>query len=151
MTIKGTFWDDFNNLLTSLRAFSDMHTHKAKAHSCTDHMQHIRRVQHVMCHVAQRDSPPINPDRVEIIFSVTFISLAETINQWDRRVPRENPRLWAPENAIYYSPNSQAPPMFHNHTPALVKGTCWESRCANLCLTYRTWQSWNHLVLFLSH
>ena len=62
------FFFIFYNLLTAPRTVSNTYDQVARAQSCANHVQHIGRVQHALCHVAQRDSSAVKLDTVEIVF-----------------------------------------------------------------------------------
>ena len=60
------FKETFYNLFTAPRTVSNMYAQVAGKHSCSNHVQHIGdyHVQHVVCHLVQRDSSAIKFDRV---------------------------------------------------------------------------------------
>ena len=67
----------FYSLLTAPRSVSSKYTQEAKAQSCANHVQHIRRslncVLNIVCNEVRRDSSALN----NIYFK--FILLGETI------------------------------------------------------------------------
>ena len=63
ITLKGAF-RDFYNLLTSPRTVSNTYAEVVSAKSFPNHVQHIERVQYIMCHAERRDSSTIKFDRV---------------------------------------------------------------------------------------
>ena len=75
----------FYNLLTAPRTVSNTYARVARAQSCANHVQHIRRLSRVTCrdacYMVRRDSSAIKSDRLEIAlqFYLSFILLAEPL------------------------------------------------------------------------
>ena len=122
-------------LLTSSQTVSNTYALAAHAQSCTNHVQHIKRlcanhVQHVVCHAVRRTL-------TEFIFS--FSLLTEMTN---RRIRGGNEGIRCKplttslkKNATYLSPKIQAPSETRTRTLALVAG--YESGRANHYTTGR--------------
>ena len=107
----------------------------ARAQSCENHVQHIKRLSHAMSwHVPLGGKGQLSYWVWQSLNRIycSFILLTEPLTSEggeETGVPGENPWRWASENATYSNQKIQAPSETQTCTPALVAG--WESRHAN--------------------
>ena len=118
-----------------------MQAQVARAQSCANHNQHIKRLSCATC-VLHDTTGQLSYEAWQSWnrIYISFILLAEQLSNEggeETVVPRENPWQQASENATYFSPKIQALTQTQTHTLALVAGACHESRRANLYTTNR--------------
>ena len=129
IAFKGAIRDFFYNLLPALRTAFNMYAQVMQAQSCTNHVQYIECLSHatcrVTCHVVRRDSSAIKFNRVEIVFILAFLLLAEPLTdeggeetEYPEKTPGDELQKIPPTKAQRFKPRSET----RTHTTALVAG-----------------------------